>query len=812
MKNNHARWLDVSTPLHIGCRPAKSAIPDFPLWFRLRPLALLAVVLCGRLIADTPWESMDYGGWIASSVTLPWSKNGEDLDGIVLKGLTFQLGPDAATFDTGELRWACAVTNSRLILMGTPFDGTHRPPERSRPSLTGVPTLASSHGPGWAVGGDWRDLRSEPYVPVRKEQAHYLGLIRADGRGVLHYTVGDATVFDCPGAGMLGGDHFFARSIAIRPHTNSISLLVGEDRLEYREHVGFLGKYPQPGAAQIFLGHLAAEVDHLPAGAHWRVVSGNRLTLDLPPVSTNVVFTLLAGRVAENARDRWHPTTDPAPARTVAALAAATKLAEGQVQWTPRFNAVLPVPGRLGSETLAYGVDSIPMPTANPWKAWMRPSGFDFFENGNSAAICTWSGDVWRVTGLSGSLDHVEWRRIAAGLFQPLGLKIVAGKVYVLCRDEIVRLDDFDGDGEADEISNFNNDVSVTPNFHEFALDLQADSKGNFYFTKGGPLLGTDYWDPIGAHNGCVIKVSSDGNLLERYATGLRAPNGSGMGPRDELVCSDNEGIWTPVCRLNWVRPGGFYGAMGLDHRAEPPIQFDPPLCWLPYAVDNSSGSQVWAPLGFGPLAGELIHLSYGKCRAFHVLTQTIGDTMQGGVTPLPWRFDSSAMRARSNPVDGSLWVAGLKGWQTTAISDGALHRVRWLGTNFPCLTGFQVLHDGFELRFSEPVQDESAVDPGSWNIQWWNYSWGSQYGSDLYSVTNSIQKTGRKGELKGDAVSVVNARISADHRSIRLLVPVVQPVMQIAVRAAIKTFKGNEFPVEYYGSIHVVPDSKISP
>ena len=60
-------------------------------------------------------------------------------------------------------------------------------------------------------------------------------------------------------------------------------------------------------------------------------------------------------------------------------------------------------------------------------------------------------------------------------------------KIYVLGRDQITRLHDLNNDGEADFYENFNNDTVVTPNYHEFCLDLQTDSKGNFYFSKGSP-------------------------------------------------------------------------------------------------------------------------------------------------------------------------------------------------------------------------------------------------------------------------------------------------------------------------------------
>jgi hypothetical protein len=630
--------------------------------------------------------------------------------------------------------------------------------------------------------------------------------VRSDGRPVLHFTAGDAVVFETPWAGSVANTPYFARTIAVGPHRRTLSLLVAEDRLEYRDHVGFDGRYPTPGSKEAYLGRIAATVDGLAGAPRWRYLTGNRLALELAPSGRPEVFTVMAGRTPPDARGTWRPVGNPAATRTLASLAAAPAPRKAAVKFTPLFAERTTTKGVLGANVGPYVVDSIPMPEANPWKSWMRPSGFDFFADGTTAAVCTWSGDVWLVSGLSGTLESVVWRRIASGLFQPLGLKIVSEKIHVLCRDQIVRLDDFDGDGEPDEVTCFNNEMSVTPNFHEFALDLQADSKGNFYFTKGGPLLGTDYWDPIGAHNGCVVRVSADGSKLDRYATGLRAPNGSGMSPDDQLVCSDNEGIWTPVCRLNWVKPGGFYGAMGMDHRETPPTQTDPPLCWLPYAMDNSSGSQVWADKKFGPLGGELIHLSYGKCRAFHVLTQEVRGVIQGGVTPLPWRFNSSAMRGRANPADGSLWVAGLKGWQTTAPNDGALHRIRWTGGKFAALAGFKVRHAGFDLTFTEPLDRATALQTDNWNLQQWNYSWSSQYGSDLYSVEKPGTKTGRKGELKGDALNVNSVWLSEDGRTVRLEIESVRPVMQLAVKASLVTKSGDPLKIEYFGTINAVP------
>ena len=50
-----------------------------------------------------------------------------------------------------------------------------------------------------------------------------------------------------------------------------------------------------------------------------------------------------------------------------------------------------------------------------------------------------------------------------------------------------------------------------------------------------------------------------------------------------------------PKCRLNLVKPGGFYGVVDLAHRDEKPTMYDEPICWFPKDVDNSGR---WPGLG----------------------------------------------------------------------------------------------------------------------------------------------------------------------------------------------------------------------
>ena len=247
-----------------------------------------------------------------------------------------------------------------------------------------------------------------------------------------------------------------------------------------------------------------------------------------------------------------------------------------------RWPATLTTKGTLGTEEGAYQMDTITPPFENPYQSWLRFGGFDFFGDDSRAALGTWNGDVWVVSGIDDSLQNLTWKRIASGLFQPLGVKILNDDIYVLGRDQITVLRDLNGDGETDFYENFNNDAQVTEHFHEFALDLQMGLDGDFYYNKGGRHGA----DSIVPQHGTLLRVSRDGSTTEQLARGFRAPNGLGIGPSGEFMTSDNEGHWTPANRINWVEPRGDTGpcarGRGLAVRGDDPRgvtarRYDPP-------------------------------------------------------------------------------------------------------------------------------------------------------------------------------------------------------------------------------------------
>src|SRR2546422_8347969 len=199
-----------------------------------------------------------------------------------------------------------------------------------------------------------------------------------------------------------------------------------------------------------------------------------------------------------------------------------------------------------------------------------------------------------------------------------------AGRSYVTCRDQIALLRDLNGDGEIDFYENFNNDNQVTEHFHEFAMGLQTDREGNFYYAKSARHA----LPALVPHHGTLLKVSKDGSKTQIVATGFRAANGVCVNDDGTFFVTDQEGHWTPKNRINWVKPGGFYGNMMAYDCPASSADNDmaQPLGWITNEKDRSPGEIVRVTSDkWGPLQGSLLNLSYGMGRIFLVPHEQVG-------------------------------------------------------------------------------------------------------------------------------------------------------------------------------------------
>ncbi len=454
----------------------------------------------------------------------------------------------------------------------------------------------------------------------------------------------------------------------------------------------------------------------------------------------------------------------------------------------PRWGGVLSTRARFGRDDGPFAVDVLSEPTSNPWLCQMRLTGVDFLPGGKKAVVCTWDGDVWEVDGIEERSGILSWRRIAAGLFQPLGIKVIDGTVYVTCRDQIVILRDGNRDGETDFYENFNSDHQVTEHFHEFAMGLQTDSAGNFYYTKAA----RHGLPAVVPQHGTLLRVSREGVRTDIVATGFRAPNGVCVNPDGTFFMTDQEGFWLPKNRVNWVKPGSFHGNMWGYHGVSDSSDaaMEPPVCWITNSFDRSPGEIVRVEGGgWGALEGSLLNLSYGYGKIFIVLCERLGDKMQGGMATLPIpQFPTGIMRGRFHPGDGQFYTCGMYAWAGNQTQPGGFYRVRYTGKPIVVPIGLAARRDGLAITFTGALDRSTATDPSSYSVRVWGLKRSANYGSE---------------HVNERPLAVRSAKLSGDGRTVLVSIPNLAPTWCMAITYVIKSAQGLEVKGEIHNTIH---------
>ncbi len=720
----------------------------------------------------------------------------EHFDNVANKGIAIILGNEAfACFDTDLLRMSAGWTGGYITTRGVAFDGAHG----GFPSVAGPQQFSTPQLPGWVSSKDgFKDPRTDPYGPISASLGRWDGLYVVGMEVVLSYTVHGTKIYEYPSSVTKDGATGFVRTFKTEKTKEALSLLVCEVNgatgavngdsatLEANDNVTTVGVVGAPKGAKL-------------------VTADNRIVLQLPKGAAASTFKVVIAKTAKADAGKFAALLEGAP-----------KMIEFAKGGAAHWPQAVETKGVLAASTTpdgAYVTDKLTTPDENPWKRRVRIGGMDFFADGKRAAVSTWDGDIWIVSGIDDKLEKLTWKRFASGGYETLGLKIVNDVIYTSGRNQITRYYDLNGDGEADYYENFNNDITSSTGFHEFVFDLQADKDGNFFFAKAGPVRGggrgfaddgnNQGWGHITAHAGTLLKVSKDGKKFEVYATGFRAPNGIGISPEGQVTTSDNEGTWVPSTPINWVKKGGYYGVEDTAH-VSPIPEFKQPLCWLPHngpvVFDNSGGGQAWVTSNnWGPFAGDMLHLSYGKCRLYVVLKEEVKGQMQGGVVQIPVQFTSSAMRGHFNPKDGQLYIVGLKGWQTDAANATGFDRVRFTGKPYHSVSALHVLKTGVQLTFTEPLDAKDAADVQNYSVKRWNYDHAEHYGSPEFNVTDP-KKTGR------EPVEVKSAKLSEDGKTVTLELADVQPVMQQWIQFNITAKDGTTIKQDIVHTINAVP------
>lgn len=673
-----------------------------------------------------PWRIHDYGPFLAASIEV-----GADGGNVARKGLAVRLdrGPGGIgrghvwiLYELDTLRAAAIWTGDGFIdWRGINFDGGHG----THPRIVGDVLAATPTLPGWADPGtgsfaDPRPLGRDgkPYGPLPRSYATFKALHHAGDTVVLEYAVGGTRILEtarleapaldaeAPAAGRAASP-LVTRIWSIAPHAEPLAVRVAAlDR-----------KGARPAAALVGGPQAAATLEP----------RDGFLTLLLPPHDAPLTVGVAIARDAAALGDggRGLPPVEPLD-RLVGVPA------------RDPWSTPAPLETRLvrGADDVPLATDSLPLPLVNPWNAQVRTSGIDFL-SADEAAVCTWDGDVWTVRGPAAADGRLVWQRIASGLYQPLGLKVIGGAIFVGCRDRIAILRDLNGDGCTDRYDTFNSDHQVTEHFHEFAMGLEQGRDGRLYYAKSARHA----LPAVVPHHGTLLAVAGDGSTTEILATGFRAANGVCVEPDGTFYVTDQEGHWCPKNRINHVRRGGFYGNMFGFHEVtdSSDVAMEQPLAWLTNAFDRSPAELLRVPpAAWPPLSGQLLELSYGEGRIHLVLPQVIPGAepsapprQQGGLVALPMPdLPTGIMRGRFHPQDGGLYACGLFAWAGNKTAPGGLFRVRRTDAPLRMPVALAATADGFAITFSAPLEAQQAVDPARWSYRSWRLNRTAEYGS----------------------------------------------------------------------------------
>ncbi len=419
------------------------------------------------------------------------------------------------------------------------------------------------------------------------------------------------------------------------------------------------------------------------------------------------------------------------------------------------------------------------------------------FQTDGSLMVCTRRGEIWRYvnaalqaecakpglnraamlkaavtpTSSGGPPPHLggfgdRWERFATGLHEPLGLLTgKPGEVFVVQRSELTRITDSDGDGKADLFETLDQNCGVSGSQHAYIFGPVRDKEGNLW----GAISGIGVSGP-GKYFGWSFKVTPKGEFIP-WSKGLRSPNGLCMTPDGDLFITDNQGEWMGTSPLHHVSKDAFHGhpqALKWDAnfkgnassaedlgkiRKLPAIQF-------PYGtMGQSLAEPVVDTTGgkFGPFAGQMFVCDESKCLVVRVALEKVDGEWQGACLPFRVGFQGGNNRAAFAP-DGSLYLGQTdRGWGSTGGKSFGLQRLAWTGEVPFEIETMKLTDDGFDVRFTRPVDRSAAATPANWSLSHYHYLYRQAYGSPQQDIT---------------PVKVATASVSADGRTVRLKLP----------------------------------------
>ncbi|MBM80321.1 MAG: hypothetical protein CMJ78_06980 [Planctomycetaceae bacterium] len=437
-------------------------------------------------------------------------------------------------------------------------------------------------------------------------------------------------------------------------------------------------------------------------------------------------------------------------------------------------------------------------PTVSRSKYWKpAPKGLALEVSGiatldtDRVAVTIRKGEIWVIGGLSGpDASKVTYKRFAQGLHEPLGLLKRGDSFFTVQRSELTEVKDSDGNGVADEYLTVAKGWGVTGNYHEYAFGPKLDRDGNFWLTlnlglglkpdqKKLTVTNKSLGVSQGRWRGWGMKVTRDGELIPICA-GMRSPCGVGANRAGDMFYTDQQGNWVGTNTLHHMREGAFFhhpDALASIEQPNSPIGkinsipngvpfpealkqlpvLKPPAVWFPYKKVGQSATDIMLDDSggkFGPFDGQLFIGEFTLASINRVFLEKVDGQYQGACFPFREGFASAVLRM-TQAKDGRIYVGvSNRGWSSLGTAAYGLQRLEWTGKTPFEIKEMKARRDGFELRFTKPVDPKTASNVNSYQISSHTYLYHSTYGSP---------------EIQAKNLDIESAAVSADRRSVVL-------------------------------------------
>ncbi len=388
------------------------------------------------------------------------------------------------------------------------------------------------------------------------------------------------------------------------------------------------------------------------------------------------------------------------------------------------------------AERAHYKAMTIPVPD----DLVLEVGGVSFLADGRPV-VTTRRGDVLVVeNAYEEPPSNAQWKLFASGLHELLGAAVRAEPggeaVYAVQRGELTRLVDEDGDDAADLYETFSDGWGVSGNYHEFAFGPEFDAEGNAWVTLNVGFCGslgkaTVPW------RGWALKITRSGDVIP-VCSGLRSPNGIGAWRDGAMFYVDNQGDYVATNRLSHLEEGSWHGHpaslrwrddLGPDER--PPRK--PASVWFPYRKMGQSAADVElddTEGKFGPFAGQFFVGDQTLASIMRVDLELVDGHYQGACFPFLKDLDCGVNRLEFAP-DGSLFVGQTdRGWASIGRLRYGLQRVAYTGVEPFEILAMRALPDGFELEFTQDLDEASMSDPASFRFSSYTYEYHAAYGA----------------------------------------------------------------------------------